>query len=171
MESLFNRSGQGVVVQHAPQRTMQAPDRNASEVWNLILNMHKAREYVVKEWYRKNKLWKAIQDHPGHESNAIASSRIDQIDEKIVNDQLVFLDSEWRVRSRWEDTRPVDRIREGMHDLLNIDPESETVGPLWHVPFGVSMKGAPLECSIQPLVLQFVSPTIARIYDRAIRSQ
>jgi hypothetical protein len=168
----FTRGGKTIEFDTTPILPPDAKplSHNAFMLWDCFCSLITHRAVAVDSWKRRQKLVRLVAAHPGHENNAIAESRIEKLDSQIRDSQLKFLKSEEYAQGYWSLISQRDRIQEALHELYNVEPNVSHITPLWNRPLGESSKGAPKECKISQTVLMFCSPSIAKVYRKAVGS-
>jgi hypothetical protein len=140
---------------------------NVYMAWDCFIDMIRRRDEAIPLWQRVTKLGRMIGLHPDHPSNGEAGRRIDAAAAELRDLQLQFLRSESMAEGYWRIIPQQERLAECVHDMFGVEADATTILGAWHRQLGESA-GAPPTCRIDATVLQFVSPMMARVYQKAI---
>lgn len=149
----------------ASTKTPEQMSHDVYLAWDSYIGMQLVRELAIKSWQRREWLADKVMANPDHPSNAEANRRIEHLDTMIAEHQKAFIDHERTADSCWRHIPRLERERESLHEMFGHDPKDGSILGLWHQKLGIS-DPAPLEFKMNPVVLQFVPPSHAAVYQK-----
>ena len=149
----------------ASTKTPEQMSHDVYLAWDSYIGMQISRALAINDWSRREWLADKVMANPDHPSNAEANRRIAVLDDRIINNQKAFIDHERTADACWRHIPRPDRERESLHEMFGHDPKDDSILGLWHRKLG-SFDPAPLEFKMNPVVLQFVPPSHAAVYQK-----